>query len=134
MLIDDIKNATHTLLEPSLTTLHSYRIVKREVDQGHTELAVTCQIDERTRAKILTVAVLDEDKQIQIPTIYLPGSLRGRKIGFRVLQEIFKLGMQHGYDTFIVDMVPGFHRKMLSRGAYEIDSETVQINPNTRLT
>jgi hypothetical protein len=64
----------------------------------------------------------------------MPAPLRGQKIVFRVLQEICNIGMQYGYKLFLVDMVPSFHRKMVSLGAYEIDHETVQITPNTKLT
>ncbi len=137
MLVDDIEKAVSSILEPQLATLHSYKI-RRAVGggHGHTELLVTCQVDESelTRTKVLTVAISEEDKEIQIPTFLMPTPLSGRKIGFRVLQEIFNIGMQYGYKLFIVDMVPSLHRKMVSLGAYEIDHETVQINPDTKLT
>jgi hypothetical protein len=136
MLVDDIENAVRSILETPLATLHSYRI-KPEVGGGssYTGLTVTCQVDESelTRTKVLTVAILEEDKQIQIPTLFMPTPLRGHKLAFRVLHEIFNIGRQHGYDLFIVDMVESFHRKMLSLGAYEIDQDTVQITPTTRL-
>lgn len=138
MLVDDIGNAVRSILEPPLATLHSYRINKREVSRGlgHTELTVTCQVDESklSRTKVLTVFVLERDNEVQIPTIFMPTALRGHKLGFRVLQEIFTIGRQHGYNLLIIDMVESFHRKMLSLGAYEIDQETVQITPTTRLT
>ncbi len=137
MLVDDIEDTVRSILEPPLATLHSYKI-RRAVGGGRspTELLVTCQVDESelTRTKVLTVAILEEHKEIQIPTLLMPAPLRGQKIVFRVLQEICNIGMQYGYKLFLVDMVPSFHRKMVSLGAYEIDHETVQITPNTKLT
>ena len=73
--------------------------------------------------------VLTEYKQIQISTAFLPQELHGNKIILFAIAILHDLGRQQGYETFAIDLVDGFRRKLLSLGAYETDEyDTLQIN------
>lgn len=74
-------------------------------------------------------------KQIHISNIFLPGFMRYKGIGKKLIYKIFLLSEKEQYGLFIVDMVNSFYQKMINRGALPCEecNDAVQIVSQTVL-
>lgn len=130
--IETVKN----LLEPKLSQMfwHEYDLnhEKNEISI----LNVRCKEKETSPAHtmVLRLVFLNDAKQILLPNIIMPESMKWERLGKRVIKAIFDVAEARGYQLFIVDMVNSFYERMLKRNALPIDSETVLITQETDLT
>lgn len=88
--------------------------------------------EDRTSFKILRL-YKNSNNQIVILNIYLPGTMRNKGFGMKILSIVHELCKSQSHSLFIDDMVSSFHRKMLKRGAAEINYEAVEITDDTQL-
>ncbi|MFX0549527.1 hypothetical protein ACOAKC_09325 [Hathewaya histolytica] len=90
--------------------------------------------DSLTKLKMLVININEEYKQIQIPNIYMPETMKYKNIGKALISKIFNIAKQNDYELFIVDMVPSFYQKLINRGALPCTEEdAVEITEDTRL-
>jgi hypothetical protein len=119
------------LLSPIRAQLHDLKV---DVDSDQLELRFRVTATEDRFGLMLRVVVLDEDKQIQVPNIFKPSSITQRGFGRSLIAAIRTAANRLGYRLFIVDLVPGFYRKLMSWGGRHVDDETVEITDFTRLS
>jgi len=129
---DEIKRALATMLAPYQGVFHSLR-VSDDMDPRIIEVKGRSKVEDQHGFLMLRVVVLDDAHQVQIPNIIKPQPLTERGFGRRLIATVYEAAKTGGYDRFIVDMVPGFYRRMLEWGAAGIDEETVQVTDSTRL-
>jgi hypothetical protein len=78
--------------------------------------------------------VSGEHRQIQLPNIFIPKNERRKGYDWGLLKAIRSTADSHGYDFWIVDMVPSFHQRMLKRNAIVgDDGESVLVVSTTNL-
>lgn len=126
----EIVNAIKPLLAPYLENLNSHRF---DVQPGLVEVKIQQDDSELTRATLLRIAIIHERKQMQISSIVMPEAMKGQGLGKMLIKAIYIPAKAHGYEVFITDMTPGFHQRLLRRGARSCGEETVQINDDTVL-
>ncbi len=127
---NEIRNALSALLAPYQGVFHELRI---EGDGNTIEVRGKSKAEDQHGFIMLRVVVLDEGQQVQIPNIIKPEPLEERGFGRRLIATVYGVARAGGYDLFIVDMVPGFHRRMLAWGAAFVDEETVLVTDTTQL-
>ncbi|MED3395509.1 hypothetical protein [Bacillus wiedmannii] len=66
---------------------------------------------------MFALTISDEFEQIHIDTAFLPIEIRGYGIVLRLMEITFLIGQKYGYDTVVVNMVPGFYNALDKRGA-----------------
>lgn len=139
MLIEDIKR--NLMNEPLFIEYFSrYEELRgnihREQDGGGVveilEIKGNTTKEDFTRFKMLRL-YKNQSNQIIITNIYLPDNMRKKGFGMKILSIIYELSKSHGCGLFIDDMVPSFYRKMLKKGAVEMNYEAVQIIDSTEL-
>lgn len=133
---DAVCQAVLGVLKDELEKLPWYRMeVEPDQDRNQTEIELLCKQDEESDQKtiVLRLYILHEAKQMGIPNIFMPGSMVHQRLGKRTIAAVFDVGREYGYELFVVDLVPAFKRRLMARGAHEIDHETVWINENTDL-
>ncbi|KWB64164.1 hypothetical protein WL38_20325 [Burkholderia ubonensis] len=129
---DEIKCALATMLAPYHGIFHILRL-SDDMDSRVIEVKGKSKAEDKHGFLMLRVVVLDEAHQVLIPNIIKPQPLTERGFGRRLIATVYEVAKKGGYDVFIVDMVPGFYRRMLEWGAAAIDAETVQVTDSTRL-
>ena len=129
---DEIKRALATMLAPYHGIFHTLRL-SDDMDSRVIEVKGKSKAEDQHGFLMLRVVVLDEAHQVLIPNIIKPQPLTERGFGRRLIATVYEVAKKGGYDVFIVDMVPGFYRRMLEWGAAAIDAETVQVTDSTRL-
>lgn len=99
------------------------------------ELVVLCRQNAESEAltKVLRAQFLHDDKQVHITNIFMPESMTHERLGKRVIRAMYEACAKYGYHLLLVDMVPSFYRRMLERGAYQVDEDSVQILAKTNL-
>lgn len=130
---EEIKRALAAMLAPYDGVFHSIR-VSDDMDSRIIEIKGKSKAEDQHGFIMLRIVVLDDDRQVLIPNIIKPEPLTERGFGRRLITTVYEVAKSGGYDLFIVDMVPGFHRRMLQWGALRIDDETVQVTDVTRLS
>ena len=130
---DEIKRALAAMLAPYEGVFHSLR-VSDDMDSRIIEVKGKSKAEDQHGFIMLRIVVLDDDRQVLIPNIIKPHPLTERGFGRRLITTVYEVAKSGGYNLFIVDMVPGFHRCMLEWGASRIDEETVQVTDATRLS
>ncbi|KVR90033.1 hypothetical protein ACRPM7_02965 [Burkholderia vietnamiensis] len=129
---DEIKRALATMLAPYHGVFHALR-VSDDMDRRVIEVKGKSKAEDQHGFLMLRVVVLDDDRQVLIPNIIKPEPLTERGFGRRLIATVYEVAKAGGYDLFIVDMVPSFHRRMLEWGAALVDEETVQVTDATLL-
>ncbi len=133
---DAVCQAVLGVLKDELEKLPWYRMeVEPDQDRNQTEIELLCKQDEESDRKtiVLRLYILHEAGQMGIPNIFMPEAMVHKRFGKRTIAAIFDVCREFGYELFVVDLVPAFKRRLLARGAHEIDHETVWINENTDL-
>lgn len=124
-----------TIINEPLFSEHfkSFESIEFKTEDNALEIRGQKTENELTRFKML-VLYINDNNQIVIPNIYLPETMRKRGLGMKILELIFFIASQHGYELFIIDMVQSFYNKMLKKGALPVEEyEAVQIINGTRL-
>lgn len=129
-------DAIKSLLEPKLSQMFWHNYDFDHESHETSTLNVLCKEKETSPAQtiVLRLVFLNEAKQILIPNIIMPESMKWERLGKGVIKAIFDVTEEMGYQLFIVDMVNSFYERMLKRNALSIDSETVLITRETNLT
>ncbi|MGE8045865.1 hypothetical protein ACQKO6_16895 [Pseudomonas monteilii] len=70
---------------------------------------------------------------MHVTNIFMPQTMKHERLGKRVIKAMYEASAMHDYHLLIVDTVPSFYRRMLERGAYRIDGDSVQILAKTNL-
>ncbi len=90
--------------------------------------------DNKKRICILKVGISEDNEQIYIPNVFVPMDLRYFGIGKKMIYLIYIIGLEFGYDVFVVDLVESFREKLIKRGAETCDIyDILQITENTNL-
>lgn len=127
----EIARAVQDLLQPHIATFHDMkvRIFDNEVllkgQVGAEDLGLTM---------MLRVVVNHEHEQILIPNILMPPSMKHLGLGKQLIARILGVAKAHAFRLFVVDLVPGFHRRLVARGAIPVDDEIVLITTDTDLS
>jgi len=100
---------------------------------GELEFKASASADPLSRCLILRVAFAHPHQQVHIPNVYMPESLRGRGLGKLLIHQIYVAAGECGYETFVVQLTDGFMRRLVKRGAFVSDEDSVQITPTTDL-
>jgi len=137
MLVEEaVQAAVKELLSPHLEPMpwHDFELEPGDLDQRG-EFTVWCRQDDDSdvRTKVLNAVFLHDAKQVFITNIFMPASMMHERLGKRVIRAMFEACTPHQYHLLLVDMVPSFYRRMIARGAYPIDEDSVQILAKTNL-
>lgn len=99
-----------------------------EVDVQETE-------NELSKALILRLGISQSEKQLYLSNIFIPHIERNKGYGFGLINEIRNVAHVNGYELFIVDMVPSFYRRMISKGAIPVKEadDAVLVDEDTQL-
>ncbi len=130
LLESEITAALKPVLEPYLEKLNSHRY---DTQTGLIEVKIQQDGSAPSPATLLRIGIDHELKQVQIPNISIPGSLKGQGLGKMLIKAIYIAAKPHGYEVFITDMAPDFYQRLLRRGARSCSDVTVQINDDTVL-
>lgn len=129
-----VENVIVEAIKSELTP-HLEKLYKHEYFCPSGGVDVKCQQtdDPLTRTLVLRVLFDHEHKNIQIPNIFMPKSMSHQGIGKRTLQRIFDVAKPLGYDLYITELVDGFKKRLLSRGAVLVEQDVVKITDQTEL-
>jgi N-acetylglutamate synthase-like GNAT family acetyltransferase len=87
-----------------------------------------------SRGRFIRLVINRESKNIEISNILIDPSLQHNGFGKKIIREIFIIASKHNYRLFLVQMVPGFYKRMVNRGAEIIEfEEIVEITAATSL-
>ncbi|RHR75556.1 hypothetical protein DWW69_09715 [Bacteroides sp. AF16-49] len=82
----------------------------------------------------LRILIDRHTKIVRISNILIPNTLVHQGLGKQLINEIYKVATKDDYKLHLVDMVQGFYKRMLKRGAKVIESEDIlEITDQTRL-
>ena len=126
---ESLRLAVSKRLAPLLNKCHRSNLFGTDTIQ----LIVKEREDSTSDAAVLRLNVMDQSKEVQIPTLFFPDYWRGNRIGMALITDIFRVCERYGYRLFIVQMVGSFHRYMQGFGVRNIDHDTVEIIGSTRL-
>ncbi|WP_342564227.1 hypothetical protein NST84_03265 [Paenibacillus sp. FSL R7-0345] len=73
--------------------------------------------DKLTETLVLQLGISHRTKQLHLSNIFIPITEHNKGYGFGLLHEILTVANAYGYKLFIVDMVPSFYKRMVSKGA-----------------
>ena len=127
----ELTYAIDALLNPRLSTFHWYETLAR----GN-EIEVNLKEEEASTSitMVIRVVISEDKKQIYIPNIFLPFSMRRTGIGKRLIAAIYEISEKHSYSLLLVNMTSSFFERMKNRGAMVIrDDDCVQITRQTNL-
>ena len=80
------------------------------------------------------IVIKEEWKQVYLPKIYLPVSMRHRGTGKQLIKVIYNAAKELGCELFIVQMTDSFYARMRKRGALKCEApDMVQIVDSTML-
>lgn len=130
------KNTIFDMLAPGLNKLPYAEIdLKHSPDVGRSRIDVWCREDKDrdVRTKVLVLHFLHDCRQMHIPNIMMPETMKHERLGKRTLKALFDVAEEHGYELFVVDMVQSFYDRLIKRGAWPVDEESVQITSTTDL-
>lgn len=113
------KGVLENIIKPYRGYFHKIDISARD---NLVELTTQSTKDGYSRAIVIRISISEQYKQISIPNIYIPEAIQHKRLGKKMLAEIFKLGKRYGYDVFLTQMVESFYYKMLNRGAARCDA------------
>jgi hypothetical protein len=114
--------------------------------KGWNYIQLEGQIDEKYKTEIksledcfkspgmvLKIYFLHNSKEVKIPNIMIPYTLRHKGIGKHIISVIYGACKIFGYRLFIVQMVDSFYNRLLKRGAIMIDEDSVEITDDAKL-
>lgn len=91
--------------------------------------------DRLTLAVLLRLQILPEARELQVPNLFLPRSLRNKGTGKKLLKAIHAYAAKSGYVLLVTNLTSGFYQQLVRRGARVITEEdVVEITAKTDLT
>jgi GNAT superfamily N-acetyltransferase len=120
-----------SFLEPYLESLSDHSI---ETDGNTIEVLGQEDSTPTSLFILIQLKINEEFKQVFIPKIFLPPTLRHQGIGKRLIKVVYDAATQSGYELFIALMTESFYARMIRRGALPCEQpDMVQIVSSTRL-
>lgn len=118
-------------LNPYLRSLHEHSI---QNDGSKIEIIGSTNGNSTSVFVLIEIVIKEEWKQIFIPKIYLPDSMKHQGIGKHLIKVIYGAAKSLGYELFIVQMTDSFYARMRKRGALKCEKpDEVQIVGSTKL-
>ena len=129
-LEQEILSEINPLIQPQLDKCYDHRI-----DHSYGLIQINCQPSEDVKSKTLLLKLfIDHDnKQVQLPNIFLPEFMRKSGLGKRLISIVYSVAEKHGYELFITEMTKGFFARMIARGAEPYEDDIVKITAETNL-
>lgn len=118
-------------LESYLSTLFKYSINSLE-----NVITILGRRDQNDTADfiLLRMQVIFDNRELLISNIFIPKEDRKNGIGLGLIEFIFKIAKELGFNLALVDMVDSFRNRMLLRGAIETKYyDCLQIVDTTNL-
>ncbi|MEK4372294.1 hypothetical protein [Paenibacillus sp. FSL R5-0473] len=136
-IIQLLEKSVSTYLSPLLKKMHSEDVGSYEGLNSIEWLEVDVQETENelSKALILRLGISQSEKQLYLSNIFIPHIERNKGYGFGLINEIRNVAHVNGYELFIVDMVPSFYRRMISKGAIPVKEadDAVLVDEDTQL-
>lgn len=110
------------------------KIYRPQVDGNTFEIKVQLDDNPLNMTRVLLVGVVDQHKEIQIPSIMVPHEMQRNGYGKAMIAAIREVALRNGYSLFITDLTASFHQRLLARGGAPINHEVVEITRETDLT
>jgi len=130
-------NPKNEIIEALVNYINSLKIEKKDIHVIDNEISVEIigEVDPKDANNIIRIVLLfiNDSRQIHIPILFIPMNLRYHGNGKAMIQLIYRIGIKHKYDIFVVDMVESFYNKLIERGAIPVDADSVQIIHTTDL-
>jgi hypothetical protein len=129
-LEEEILSEISPFIQPQLDKCHDHRI-----DYSYGLIQINCQPSEDVKSKTLLLKLfIDHDnKQVQLPNIFLPEFMRKSGLGKRLISIVYSVAEKHGYELFITEMTESFFARMIARGAVPCEEDIVMITAKTDL-
>lgn len=119
-------------LAPHLSGLHEHQLC---ASRNLLEYYAQETEDQLTLAVILRLQILPEARELQVPILFLPRTLRRNGTGKKLLKSIHAYAAKSGYVLLVTNLTSGFYQQLVRRGARVITEEdVVEITAKTDLT
>lgn len=136
-ITNELEKSMSKFLNPLFTNMYSYTVERYgSVEFSPERLDVHVQVtnNELTRTIVLALYIHHSNKQLHLPNIFIPQGYRNQGYGLGLIHEILVIANKYNYDLFIVDMVDSFYRRMISKGAQEVDNDGIAVDDAVLIT
>jgi hypothetical protein len=136
-----LQQSVSTILSPLFEKMYSHDVDVTHFGSPDTKETLKVKVqqtkDKLTDTLVLQLVISHTTKKLHLSNIFIPINEHNKGYGFGLLHEIRTVANANGYKLFIVDMVPSFYKRMLSKGAKAVvgvkdavlvDDETVLLS------